>query len=137
MKFVKKHKIVLIHIATLVLILGLAVQFAEEIHTVKKAVYNRLHSDWFSDDAEGQTWTEPAEGQIALNSAENEGDEWYLEHPLIYHAGGEIHGNSYTNSLEAVENTLAENGGYALLKWISGIPVMAHWYAPTNGATRS
>ena len=116
MKFVKKHKIVLIHIAALVLILGLAVQFAEEIHTVKKAVYNRLHSDWFSDDAEDQTWPEPAEGQIALNSVENEGDEWYLEHPLIYHAGGEIHGNSYTNSLEAVENTLAENGGVCFVE---------------------
>ena len=111
MKFVQKHKIILIHIAALVLILGLSVQFAEEIHAAKKAVYNRIHSEWFSDDAEDQTWPEPAGGQSALNPVENEGDGWYLEHPLIYHAGGEIHGSSYTNSLEAVENTLAENGG--------------------------
>ena len=99
-KVLKKHKLLLLHIAALLLLAGLAVEFAEEIQTAKKAVYYMLHPV----PVPGAT-----DDQITLYPVENDGNEWFLEHPLIYHAGGEIHGSSYTNSLEAVEKTLAEH----------------------------
>lgn len=100
MKILQKRKLLLIHIAALVLILGLAVEFAEEIQTVKKAVYYTLHPV----PVPGAT-----DDQITLYPVETRGDEWFQDRPLIYHAGGQIQGRSYTNSLEAVQNTLAQN----------------------------
>lgn len=100
MKFLKKHKILLLHVVALCLIAVLAVEFAEEIQAAKETVYYKL----FPLPVAGET-----DSQITLYPVENQGDEWFLEHPLIYHAGGEIRGGSYTNSLEAVEKTLAEH----------------------------
>ena len=107
MKKQQKHRLLLIHIAALVLILGLAVEFAEEIQEVKKSVYHAIRSERAPD---------ATDDQITLYPVENNGDEWFLEHPLIYHAGGEIHGSSYTNSLEAVEKTLAEHPGKCFIE---------------------
>lgn len=45
MKKLQKHRLLLIHIAALVLILGLAVEFAEEIQEVKKSVYHAIRSE--------------------------------------------------------------------------------------------
>ena len=44
MKTLKKHKLLLMHIVLLALLVGLTVEFAEEILTAKKAIYNMLHS---------------------------------------------------------------------------------------------
>ena len=121
MKTLKKHKLLLMHIVLLALLVGLTVEFAEEILTAKKAIYNMLHS--VSDAA--------SQEQVTLYPIVSEGDAWYLEHPLIYHAGGEIHGSSYTNSLEAVEKTLAEHTDKCfiemdLARTSDGVLVCAH-----------
>lgn len=42
MKFLRKYKILLMHIALIILLLGLVVEFCEEIQTMKQAVYYRL-----------------------------------------------------------------------------------------------
>ncbi|MGM9659472.1 MAG: hypothetical protein ACI3WQ_02620 [Faecousia sp.] len=107
MKILKKYKLLLIHIVLLALLVGLAVEFAEEIQTAKRAVYYMIHPV----PVPGAT-----DDQITLYPVENDGDEWFLEYPLIYHAGGEIHGSSYTNSLEAVEKTLAEHPGKCFIE---------------------
>lgn len=39
MKFLRKYKILLMHIALIILLLGLVVEFCEEIQTMKQAVY--------------------------------------------------------------------------------------------------
>lgn len=100
MTFLKKHKILLLHIVLLCILALLVVEFAEEIQTVKQTVYYKI----FPQPIPGAT-----DSQITLYPVQSRGDEWFLEHPLIYHAGGEIRGSSYTNSLEAVEKTLAEH----------------------------
>lgn len=98
----KKWQLILLHVLVLCLLLLLAMEFAEEIQVVKQKIYYTLHP-------------EPVPGatndSYTLYPAETTGDEWFADVPMIYHAGGEIHGSSYTNSREAVEETLSE-GNY-------------------------
>lgn len=99
MKFFKKHKFWILNLLVLCLILLAAVQFCEEIQAAKKAVYytfNPVPVPGATDDS------------IVLYPVETTGEEWFADAPLIHHAGGEIEGNTYTNSREAVEKTLAE-----------------------------
>lgn len=91
--------LILAHVLLLVVLGGAVVEFAEEIQAVKEKVYYTL----FPLPVTGAT-----DDQIVLHPVEKNPDAWYAKHPLIHHAGGEIEGNSYTNSLEALENTLAE-----------------------------
>lgn len=107
MKFLKKHKILLLHIVLLCILALFVVAFAEEIQTVKQAVYYML----FPEPVPGET-----DSQITLYPVQNRGDEWYMAHPLIYHAGGEIRGSGYTNSREAVESTLAAHPGKCFIE---------------------
>lgn len=130
MKFLRKHKL-LMHVVVLVLLFGLVVEFCEEIQTVKQAVYYRLFPA-----PEPEESGEPEEeiipdDQVVLYPVEHTGEEWYADHPLIYHAGGQIQGSRYTNSLEAVENTLAEHPGKCviemdLLRTSDGVLVCTH-----------
>ncbi len=95
----KKHRILLLHCILLCFLIGSAFMFAEEIQQVKKTIYYTL-------------FPEPVPGDnnenITLYPVETTGEEWFAEAPMIYHAGGEIHGSLYTNSREAVEETLSE-----------------------------
>ena len=111
MKFLRKYKILLMHIALIILLLGLMVEFCEEIQTVKQAVYYRLFPEpevEAEEEEEGRETILP-DDQVVLHPVEHTGTEWYLDHPLIYHAGGQIESSTYTNSLEAVEKTLLDN----------------------------
>lgn len=108
----KKYKLVILHFAIILLILGLTVKFTEEIQTAKQAIYYALHMDANQTAPAAET-----EGsQLSLHTMVHSGDEWFLKYPLIFHAGGEINGSSYTNSVEAVEETLTENGGKCVVE---------------------
>lgn len=128
MKPIRKYRMLLIHIVLLVFLAGLVLKFAEEILTVKEAIYCALFSEQLPSEEKAE--------QVALKAVENDGDEWYLERPLIYHAGGEIHGSSYTNSLEAVEKTLEEHPGKCFIeidfqRTSDGALVCAHLWEDT------
>lgn len=54
---------------------------------------------------------------------------WYQDAPLIYHAGGGIDGLDYTNSKEALEQTLAQGGRFVEMDFLytaDGALVCAH-----------
>lgn len=95
----KKYQLVLLHVLLLLCLALLVVKYVEEIQALKQDIYYTIHP-------------EPVPGanddSITLYPVETNGDEWFLDHPMIYHAGGGIEGNVYTNSLEAVEETLSE-----------------------------
>lgn len=95
----KWGRIVAVHLVSLIILGGLVVEFAEEIQTVKEKVYYTL----FPLPVTGAT-----DDQIVLHPVEKDPNAWYAKKPLIYHAGGEIEGSSYTNSLEALENALSQ-----------------------------
>lgn len=103
MEKVKSRKrtiwLVLAHVLMLAVLAGLAVEYAEEIQVVKQKVYYTLHPI---------PVTGATDDQIVLHPVEPDPDAWYASRPLIHHAGGEIEGNRYTNSLEALEESLAE-----------------------------
>ena len=109
MKFLRKQKILLMHIAVIALLLGLAVVFCEEIQAAKLAVYYKLFPASASEVSALSQETILPDDQVVLHPVEHTGTEWYLDHPLIYHAGGQIESSTYTNSLEAVEKTLLDN----------------------------
>lgn len=95
----RKHKYLLINLAVFCIFSLCAVQFCEEIQIVKEKIYYTLHPV----PVPGAT-----DDSITLYPTNVRGDEWFVDAPIIYHAGGEIYGSSYTNSLEAVEETLSE-----------------------------
>ena len=97
------------HIVVITLLFGLAVVFCEEIQSAKLAVYYKLFPESASEAPPLSPETIIPDDQIVLHPVEHTGTEWYLDHPLIYHAGGQIGSSTYTNSLEAVEKTLADN----------------------------
>lgn len=135
MKMARKTKLLLMHIAILLVLTALVFVFAEEIQAAKKSVYYALRLDKRQPEATVAAY----EDSTPLEPMANTGSEWYLKHRLIFHAGGQIQGHTYTNSLEAVEKTLAENagGGGALLRSIWPTPATARWCASTSGQTLS
>ncbi len=98
----KQHRLLLLHCVLLCILTVSVFLFAEEIQEVKKAIYYTI----FPEPVPGAT-----DKYITLYPVETTGEEWFADAPMIYHAGGEIQGNVYTNSLEAIEETLAE-GNY-------------------------
>lgn len=95
----KKHKLLLLHCVLLCILTVSVFMFAEEIQVLKKSIYYTI----FPEPVPGAT-----DKYITLYPVETTGEEWFADAPMIYHAGGEIHGSVYTNSREAVEETLAE-----------------------------
>lgn len=105
-------------------VLGLCVvKFTEEIQALKEAVYYRIHPIAVAGESNAQ---------YTLRPVDVSGDEWFADAPLIYHAGGQIDGNVYTNSLEAVQKTLSEGKNFIELDFrytSDGHLVCAHaWY---------
>ena len=94
----KKRTLILIHLLVLCCAAFLVVQFAEEIVSAKQSLYYALLP----------APEDPECSIVNLQPAKVQGDEWFLDHPLIYHAGGQINGHTYTNSAEAVQKTLSE-----------------------------
>lgn len=104
--------------------LGLAVLlFVEEILDLKQAVYYYFHPL----PVAGET-----NGQYTLRPVQISGDEWFVDAPLIRHAGGQIDGNTYTNSAEAIAKSLSENQNFIEMDFrytSDGHLVCAHaWY---------
>lgn len=102
MTYLKKRKALFLHIILFCCMAVAVFMLAEEIQAVKQAIYYTI-------------FPEPVPGDnnqsITLYPVVTTGDEWFADPPMIYHAGGEIHGSVYTNSREAVEETLSE-GNY-------------------------
>lgn len=99
----RKCKLLLLHFLLLCGLSLLVVKYVEEIQTLKETIYYTIHPK----PVPGAT-----DDLITLYPVEIAGDEWFVEHPLIYHAGGEIDGSTYTNSVEAVEKTLSEGKNF-------------------------
>lgn len=97
MKLKRKPLLIGFHILVLCLMGLLAVTFCEEIRDVKNGIATALHTE-----APAAPSQPPQLHPVSTN-----GDAWFSQAPLIYHAGGIIEGNSYTNSREALEATLA------------------------------
>lgn len=108
----KAHKKKVIHwkwfLLHMILLCGLfcgMLMFAEEILTVKKAVYSAVGEI-------RQNLSVRVESPLGEQFADyapmtHSGEEWYQNTHLIYHAGGTVDGLDYTNSKEALQNTLA------------------------------
>lgn len=94
-----RKKLFLLHAILLCILTAAVFLYIEEIQTLKQAIYYTI----FPEPVAGAT-----NDSITLYPVETTGDEWFADAPMIYHAGGDINGNVYTNSLEAIEKTLAE-----------------------------
>lgn len=88
-------------IVAIVLAVGV-MMFVEEIADVKYAIYNLVKD-------EPETVVQDLSRFDDYPNAELSADAWYNQSRLIYHAGGGIDGLSYTNSAEALEETLNNN----------------------------
>ena len=99
----KKRNLILflVHLALLGCLSLAVIKFAEEIVNFKQTLYYAMLPE--SEKPEN-----PECSITSLQPAVIQGDEWFLDAPLIYHAGGQINGHTYTNSAEAVQKTLSE-----------------------------
>lgn len=96
-------KFLLIHFLAITLGIFCVLQFAEEILQFKKSVYTVMQG--FKNQTESAPeWQEAFADYAPMTHS---GEEWYQDTRLIYHAGGAVDGFAYTNSKEALENTLA------------------------------
>lgn len=100
----KKHKIVIHGIALMILAL-FVVEYVEEIRTLKLDIYHGLKTITEQTQSTEYNYIDDVEPIV------DNGEAWYQRCSLIHHAGGGIEGNTYTNSKEAVEQTLKENPG--------------------------
>lgn len=119
----KKLLILALHLAVVCAGLLCAVQFAEEMVSLKQTVYYYFNPISEAGDTDHLYTLRPAQVNPGA---------WYEDRPLIHHAGGQIDGNTYTNSLEAVENTLSRGEAFIELDFRytgDGHLVCAHaWY---------
>ena len=112
MKIARKKKLLLMHIAIFLVLMVLVVALAEEVQAAKKSIYYALRLDKRQPEATVAAY----EDSTPLEPMTNTGNEWYSKHRLIFHAGGQIQGHTYTNSLEAIEETLAKNSEECLIE---------------------
>lgn len=106
----KKHKYLLLNVLFLCVFSLFVVKYCEEIHFIKEKVYYTFYPPAHEEDTSPSPTEETvaADEPIVLHPTNVTGNEWFIDHPLIYHAGGEIDGKTYTNSLEAITQTLSE-----------------------------
>ena len=79
----QKCKFLLLHILLLCSLALLVLKYVEEIQMFKQTIYDTIHP---------KSVSETTDDPITLYPVEINGDEWFVEHPLIYHAGGAIEG---------------------------------------------
>lgn len=99
----KRNKYLLIalgHFVMFALIGVLILKYSEEITELKVKLYQMRVRDTVAINVDFS----------AYEDFTHTGDEWYADCPLIYHAAGGIDGLDYTNSKEALENTLQRGG---------------------------
>lgn len=112
----KKHKYLLLNLLVLCILSLLVLKYCEEIQTLKQDAFMsvqqllRARSDAAETtptETSDYSATEHTEPPVEVHPVEANDDAWFTSRPLIYHAGGDIQGYRYTNSLEAIEQTLA------------------------------
>ena len=86
----------------------LVFMFAEEISALKRAVYDRLSGSAVSAEETEPTQEDNDFRELyeAFPPFAHSPNAWYQNTQLIYHAGGGVDGLAYTNSREAIEETL-------------------------------
>lgn len=115
----KKHRFLLLNLLVLCILSLFVVKYCEEIQTLKQDIFYSLF--YLNHTGTDVSNTIPAEESsapagtadnsalpISIQPVEVTEDAWFADHPLIYHAGGDIQGYRYTNSLEAIEETLSK-----------------------------
>lgn len=110
MKMRKWMNILMGAAAVLILSAGMLL-FAEEILAAKKALYTTVTKiRQHTAGAEQNPLQEQFGDYVPMAHS---GDAWYQNTRLIYHAAGTVDGLVYTNSREALQNTL-DHGGNAV-----------------------
>lgn len=111
----KKHKYLLLNLLVLCILSLLVVKYCEEIQTLKEDVFLSVQqliraksdvSETAPTEEPDYAATENTEPPVEVHPVEASADAWFADAPLIYHAGGDIQGYRYTNSLEAIRQTL-------------------------------
>ena len=118
-KILKKHKFLVLNLLVLCIFMITAVQFCEEIRVVKETLDTAIQADRAAGNEEN----------AALTAVEAPEDAWFADVPLIVHAGGGIEGHTYTNSREALLNSLEKGACFIemdLLYTSDGHLVCAH-----------
>lgn len=100
MKSIRKNKTVYVYILTLMLMLGCFLKFSEEVTTLKQQLYSKITAAKLE-----KTNRQITESQDFL-PMEHPENAWYQTAQLIVHAAGGIDGLTYTNSQEAMEQSL-------------------------------
>lgn len=90
-----------VHLIAAVLLGAGVMMYAEEITAVKSMIRSSVQETGVEEQDLSKFDEYP---QVVLDE-----DGWYYRSRMIYHACGGIDGLSYTNSLEALEQTLAQN----------------------------
>lgn len=93
----------IVHMLAAILLVAGAMMFAEEILDVKYAIYAAMDDESAPEQDLSKFDDYP---KMTLNE-----DAWYNTSRLIYHACGGIAGLTYTNSVEALEQTLQNTKG--------------------------
>lgn len=117
MQTLKKHKYLFLNLLVLCILSMLVLKYCEEIQTLKQDVFMSVQqllraksvvSETVPTEEPDYAATENTEPPVEVHPVEANPDAWFADRPLIYHAGGDIQGYRYTNSLEAIEQTLAK-----------------------------
>ncbi len=106
----KKWLLILSYPLVIVLVFLACVKYSEEIQAVKDEFYNRYIVDVSVPAEEAVPGVDAAFSGYA--PFEHSAQAWYLNTRLIYHACGGIDGLAYTNSREALEQTLADGNRF-------------------------
>lgn len=117
----RAKRVLLLHILLLGT-LGLCfLKFTEEIGAVKEQIRSVI-------DKERRDTKIDFSSYPAIEHTEG---AWYESVPLIYHAGGDVGGLDYTNSIEAMEETLAEGQRFVEIDFLytsDGELACAHYW---------
>ena len=96
--FSKRVKLVLLHVLVLLIACLAVLKFADQLYIFKNILYARIHP---VESVQSDTLiVEPHAASLSENP-------WFEDTRLIYHAGGAIEGYTYTNSREAVMESIA------------------------------
>ena len=121
--------VIIYHIFIMVLVLLFMFKYAEEIIHLKSNIYFHLQ-------------TSQADSNIDFTDYplfEPSGDLWFQNTRLVCHAGGGIDGLDYTNSKEAIENTLSNGNRYIEIDFAytsdKELVCMHYWDEQWSGST--
>lgn len=123
----KKYRLLLIHAIALMIMAVLTLKYANQILELRqmlKAVVTQGIEAAQTDESlpDGVEATQMDENlPDDVEPAVYNPDAWYHTPRILYHAGGAINGNTYTNSREAVEKSLAKEPGECFIEMDFGM----------------